>query len=156
MNHFLNGVLIGRDITQARRRMRWAWIAGFSWAIVGLLNALLLFSGFDSEVENLWSGGQFAWVVAESGLMALLSYGVLKRVRLAAVSLFFYFWISRIPLLALGWISLEGPPDLARFLIMQVLFAYLFLQGMRGVLTFHFLTHRPYTTAASPTQQSAA
>ena len=136
--------------------MLWAWIAGFFWAAVGLLNALLLFSGFDSEVENLWSGGQFAWVVVESGLIGLLSYGVLKRVRLAAISLFFYFWISRIPLLAVGWIPLEGPPDVARFLIMQVLFAYLFLQGMRGVSTFHVLTHPPNTTAASPTQESAA
>jgi hypothetical protein len=152
----LNRVLIGRDITQARGRLRWAWIAGFSWAAVGLLNALLLFSGFDSEVENLWSGGQFAWVVVESGLMALLSYGVLKRVRLTAVSLFFYFWISRIPLLALGWIPVEGSPDVARLLVMQVLPAYLFLQGMRGVLTFHFLTHPPYTTAASSAQESAA
>ncbi len=123
---------------------------------MGLLNALLLFSGFDSEVENLWSGGQFAWVVVESGLMALLSYGVLKRVRLTAVSLFFYFWISRIPLLALGWIPVEGSPDVARLLVMQVLPAYLFLQGMRGVLTFHFLTHPPYTTAASSAQESAA
>ncbi len=156
MNRFLNQVLIGRDITQARRRMRWAWIAGFAFAAVGLINALFLFSGFDSEVENLWSGGQLAWVVVESSLMAVLSYGVLKRVRLAAVSLFLYFWISRIPLLALGWISLEEPPDLARFLIMQVLFAYLFLQGMRGVLTFHFLTHPPFTTAASPTRESTA
>ncbi len=156
MNRFLFRVLVGKDITQARRRIRWAWIAGFAFAAVGLINALLLFSGFDSEVENLWSGGQFAWVVFESGLMAVLSYGVFKRARLAAVSLFLYFWISRIPLLALGWISLEEPPDLARFLIMRVLVAYLFLQGMRGVLTFHFLTHLPHTTAASPIQESAA
>ena len=95
MNRFLNRVLVGKDITQARRRIRWAWIAGFAFASVGLLNALLLFSGFDSEVENLWSGGQFSWVVFESGLMAVLSYGVFKRARLAAVSLFFYFWISQ-------------------------------------------------------------
>ena len=156
MNRFLNRVLVGKDITQARRRIRWAWIAGFAFAAIGLINALLLFSGFDSEVENLWSRGQFAWVVFESGLMAVLSYGVFKRARVAAVSLFLYFWISRIPLLALGWISLEEPPDLARFLIMQVLVAYLFLQGMRGVLTFHFLTQLPHTTAASPTHESAA
>ena len=156
MNRFLNRVLVGRDITQARRRIRWAWIAGFAWATVGLINALLLFSGFDSEVDNLWSGGQFAWVVFESGLMGALSYGVFKRARPAAVLLFLYFWISRIPLMALGWISLEEPPDVARFLIMQVLVAYIFLQGMRGVLTLHFLTHLPHATAASPIQESAA
>jgi len=160
LNRFLNLVLIGRDITQARRRIRWAWIAGFTFAAVGLLNALLinllsLFFGFDPEVEIRWSGGQLAWVVFESGLIATLSFGVLKRVRLAAVSLFFYFWVSRIPLLALGLI-VDPRDDVAHFLIMQVLFAYLFLQGMRGVLTFHFLTHPPYTTAASSIQESPA
>ncbi len=148
MNRFLNRVLIGRDIRQARWRIRWAWIAGFFLVAIYLFNAATRFSG--------WSAGQLAWVVFESGLMALLSFGVLKRARLAAVSLFFYFWISRIALLVLGLIPLEEPPDVARFLIMQVLFAYLFLQGMRGTLTYHFLTHPPYTTAASPTQESAA
>ncbi len=136
--------------------MRWAWIAGFTWATIGLLNAMLLFSGLDSEVENLWGGGQFLWVVSESGLIALLSYGVLKKAKLAAVSLFFYFWISRIPLLAVGWISLVEQPDMARFIIMQVLPAYLFFQGMRGALTFHFLTHPTSTSADSPTQKPAA
>ena len=155
MNRFLNRALIGGDITQARRRIRWAWIAGFSWAVIGLLNALLLFSGFDAEVENLWSTGQFLLVLGESALMAVLSYGLLQRVRAAAVTLFFYFWISRIPLLALGLISLEEPPDVARFLL-QVLVAYLFFQGMRGVLTFHFLTHPDYSAAGSPPQKSAA
>ena len=156
LNRFLNAVLIGTDITQARRRVRWAWFAGFFWATIGLLNALLLFSGLDSEVENLWSRVQSAWVVAESVLVAWLSYGVLKRVRVAAVSLFFYFWISRIPLLALGWISLAEPQDVVRFIVMQVLFAYLFLQGMRGVLTLHFLTHPKYPAEASPAEESAA
>ena len=155
MHRFLNRVLIGRDIASARRRILWAWVAGFSWAAIGVLNALVLFSGFDSEVENLWSGWQFILVVVESGLMFVLSYGVRKRARVAAVSLFFYFWISRIPLLALGLISLEEPPDVARFLL-QVLVAYLFLQGMRGVLTFHFLTHSQPPAAVSPSQESAA
>ena len=135
--------------------MRWAWIAGFSWAAVGLLNALLLFSGFDSEDENLWSAGQLAWVVVETGLMALLSFGVLKRVRMAAVSLFFYFWISRIPLWALDLISWEEPQDVARIIIMQVLPACLFFQGMRGAWTFHFLSHPQYSGEASPTEESA-
>jgi len=146
--------------------MRWAWVAGFVLVTVNLLNAailylfyelfLLLFPGFDSEVEK-WSAGQFAWVVFESVLIGLLSYGVLKRVRLAAVSLFFYFWLSRIPLLALGLISLEKPPDdFARFLLLQALPAYLFFQGMRGAWTFHFLTHPPYPAEAPPIQETAA
>ncbi len=148
MNRFLNRVLVGKDITQARRRIRWAWIAGFLLAALYLFNAVALF--------YVWSTGQFAWVVVASGLIAVLSYGVLKRVRMAAVCLFFYFWISQIPLWALDLIPREEPLDVARIIIVQVLPAYLFFQGMRGVLTFHFLTQLPHTTAASPTHESAA
>ncbi len=129
--------------------MRWAWAEGFFLAALYLFNAVTLIS--------VWSTGQFALVVFESGLLAVLSYGVLKRARLAGVSLFCYFWISRILWLALGFISLEDPlEDVARFLLWDVLPAYLFFQGMRGVLTFHYLTHPPYATAASPTRESAA
>jgi len=147
-------LMVGNDVDRARKRMRYAWIAGFAWAAVGLVNALVFFSGFDAETQTLWSGGQFAFVIIESAVMAALSYGVVKRLRLAAALLFFYFWISRIPLLALGIISLEAPPDLFRFLL-QVLVAYLLFQGMRGAFTCYYLTH-PYYPAVLPRQEAGA
>ncbi len=132
------------DVDQARRRMRYAWLAGFIWAGISLFNAgingLGLIFGFDAEGQPWWSGGQLAFVLAESTLVASLSFGVLKRWRPAAVLLFFYFAISRIILIALGLIALQQPPDILRFLV-QVVVAYLFFQGIRGTLVFHSLTH---------------
>ena len=62
--------------------------------------------------------------------------------------LFFYFGTSRIILIALGLISLQQPPDILRFLV-QVVVAYLFFQGLRGTLVFHYLTHSQYPAAAA-------
>ena len=81
--------------------------------------------------------------------MAVLAYGVLRRVRAAAVLLFFYFLISRIPLLAIGVMKPEVLP-------LQLLFGYLFFQGMRGALTFHYLTHPHYLTPPLPQEREAS
>jgi hypothetical protein len=127
-------LLIADDVVKARKRMRNAWIAGFAAAGVGFINALISFPSAASDSQGGWSNGQFVFVMLESSLMAVLAYGVLKRTRAAAVLLFFYFLISRIPLLAMGLMRLEVLP-------LQLLFGYLFFQGMRGALTFHYLTH---------------
>jgi hypothetical protein len=127
-------LLIADDVVKARKRMRNAWIAGFAAAGIGLINALISFPSAASESQGGWSNGQFIFVMLESSLMAALAYGVLKRIRSAAVVLFAYFLISRIPLLAMGLMRLEVLP-------LQLLFGYLFFQGMRGALTFYHLTH---------------
>ena len=127
-------LMIADDVVKARKRMRNAWITGFAAAGIELINALIFFPSTDPESPRGWSNGQFAFVILESGLMAGLAYGILKRLRAAAVLLFLYFLISRIPLLALGLLRLEVLP-------LQLLFGYLFFQGMRGALTFHHLTH---------------
>ena len=104
----------------------------------------------------VWSGGQLAFVLSESTLMAILAFGVLKRWRPAAVLLFFYFAISRIVLIALGPIALQEPSDVPtfllevlRFLLVNAVVAYLFFQGIRGTLVFHYLTHPDYPAAAA-------
>ena len=138
------------DADQARRRMRYAWVAAFIWAGISLLNAVIIalgiLFGFDAENQPLWSGGQLAFVLAESTLVAILGFGVFKRWRLAALLLFFYFGISRIVLIALGLIALQEPSAVLRFLV-QVAVVYLFFQGMRGSLAFHYLSHPAYPTA---------
>ena len=130
--------------------MRYAWVAAFIWAGISLFNAVIIalgiLFGFDAENQPLWSGGQLAFVLAESTLVAILGFGVLKRWRLAAVLLFFYFGISRIALIALGLIALQEPSAVLRFLV-QVAVVYLFFQGMRGSLAFHYLSHPAYPTA---------
>ena len=64
---------------------------------------------------------------------------------MAAIGLFGYFLLSRVPLLILGFLPSANELDgLMRLVVMQILPAYLFFQGLRGVLTFHDLKHRHY------------
>lgn len=143
-------ILIGTDITQSRRRIRWAYICGYLYAGVCLLNTILLFSAWDSEVSGLWSTGQSVFVVLESSLIAIFSFGLSRRNRMAAIGLFVYFSASRVPLLILGYLpAVNELDDLVRLVVSQVLPAYLFLQGLRGVLTFRALKHMDYQEKAS-------
>ena len=138
-------ILVGTDITQASRRIRWAYICGYLYAGVFIFNAIVLFSVGSLEVKGLWSTGQAAFVVFEASLVAILSFGLSRRNKVAAIGLFGYFLLSRVPLLILGFLPSANELDgLMRLVVTQILPAYLFFQGLRGVLTFHDLKHRHY------------
>ena len=138
-------ILLGTDITQASRRIRWAYICGYLYAGVFVFNAIALFSVGDLEVKGLWSTGQAVFVVLEASLIAILSFGLSRRNKMAAIGLLVYFLLSRVPLLILGFLPSANELDgLMRLVVMQILPAYLFFQGLRGVLTFHDLKHRDY------------
>ena len=142
-------LMIADDAVKARKRMRNAWIAGFVSAGIGFYVSFTSSPGTTSAGDELLSTSEFAFLLIESSLMAVLAYGVLRRVRAAAVLLFFYFLISRIPLLAIGVMKPEVLP-------LQLLFGYLFFQGMRGALTFHYLTHPHYLTPPLPQEREAS
>ena len=59
-------ILVGTDITQASRRIRWAYICGYLYAGVFVFNAIALFSIGAPEVKGLWSTGQAVFVVFEA------------------------------------------------------------------------------------------
>ena len=143
-------ILVGTDITQASRRIRWAYICGYLYAGGFIFNAIVLFSVGSLEVKGLWSTGQAGFVVFEASLVAILSFGLSRRNKVAAIGLFGYFLLSRVPLLILGVLPSANELDwLMRLLVMQILPAYLFFQGLRGVLTFYDLKHRDYPNNAS-------
>ncbi len=142
-------ILLGTDVTQANRRIRWAYICGYLYAGVFLFNAITLFSVGDLEVKGLWSTGQAVFVVLEASLIAILSFGLSRRNKMAAIGLFVYFLLSRVPLLILGFLPAANELDgLMKLVVMQILPAYLFFQGLRGVLTFHDLKDRDYPDEA--------
>ena len=142
-------ILLGTDVTQANRRIRWAYICGYLYAGVFVFNAITLFSVGDLEVKGLWSTGQAVFVVLEASLIAILSFGLSQRNKLAAIGLFVYFLLSRVPLLILGFLPAANELDgLMKLVVMQILPAYLFFQGLRGVLTFHDLKDRDYPDEA--------
>ncbi len=144
-----NRILLGTDVTQASRRIRWAYICGYLYAGVFVFNAIALFSVGDLEVKGLWSTGQAVFVVLEASLIAILSFGLSRRNKMAAIGLFVYFLLSRVPLLILGFLPAANELDgLMKLVVMQILPAYLFFQGLRGVLTFHDLKDRDYPDEA--------
>jgi hypothetical protein len=139
-------LMVGNDLEKARKRIRNAWVAGFIWSAWSYVGAVGLIITLVSETAVEGPGlGLFIAVVVEVGLIAFLSYRVMRRGRWAATSLFFYFWTSRIFWMSIGLIRLETWPDIAGFFLVQVLPAYLFFQGMRGAWTFHYLTHPQYS-----------
>lgn len=143
-----NPWLIGTDLEQARKRIRWGGGAGLAAAIVNFIVIMSTYFVGDTGVEGVVqpSGGQFLFVLAEAGLVAGLAAGVLKRSRAAAATLLFYQIVSKLALFGLAAFGL-GPGNLTPVsLALNLVFAYLFFQGLRGVLTWHYLTHPDYPT----------
>ncbi|MFQ6028507.1 MAG: hypothetical protein ACE5Q6_13535 [Dehalococcoidia bacterium] len=141
--------LIGKDLERARKRMRYAWIAGFVAAGINFAVALMTFPVEEAGGVDPIGGVAFALVMLEAALLAVLAYGVRKQKRAAAVALLLYFILSKIISYSVGIGSLTALP-------LQLIFAYLFFQGMRGALTFYYLTHPEYPTAAPAPEAAIA
>lgn len=141
-----NPWLIGTDLQQARKRIHWGGGAGLAAAAINFIVVMSTYFVGDTEVEGVIqpSQGQFLFVVAEAVLVAGLAAGVLLRNRAAAGALLGYQIVSKLALFGLAAFGL-GPGNLNLVsLVLNLVFAYLFFQGLRGVLTWHFLTHPKY------------
>ena len=136
--------MVGQDLEQACRRMRHAWLVGFMMSGIFFVNAAIAIWGLAPGAEDRLSLGLFIFALVEVGIVAFLSYGVLRRSKEAATALFCYFWISRIFWIAMGIIDLSTAPHIFKFLVWQVLPAYIFFQGLRGAWTYYYLTHPQY------------
>ncbi len=144
-----NPWLIGTDLTQARKRILWGGGAGLAAAIINFIVVMSTYFVGDTAVEGVVrpSGGQFLFVLVEAGLYTLLAAGVLRRNRKAAFALLGYHVVSKALLFGLAAAGL-GPGNLHPVSVaLNLVFAYLFFQGLRGVLTWQFLTHPLYPTA---------
>ena len=146
----LPGWMIGSDLRQAGKRILWGGVTGL--AIAGMLSVAVTTTYFgDPAVTGLVQPtlGQFLYVLLESGLIAALSVGVLKRFRLAAAALLAYHLVSKAALFGLAIFGLApgnlNPYSMTIYLLIP---GYLFLQGLRGVLTWHYLTHPVYPATA--------
>ena len=145
----ISGLLLGQDPDRARKWMRYSWLAGFVWSAISFLGAVgaliapIMAEAPTSELDL----AQFIFAIVEVGLIAFLSFGLLQRRPTAAALLFGYFVLSRIALVIIGIISLADSEAYLRFLI-QGVFALFFFQGLRGALTFYYLTHPRYPSAS--------
>lgn len=149
--------MLGNDLQQAGKRILWGGGAGLAAAAVNFIVIMATYFG-DPAVAGVIQPGDlaFLWTLAEAGLLAALAAGTLKRSRPAAAALLSYQLVSKIALfgLALGGM---GPGSLHPvYLILNLLiFPYLFFQGLRGALTWHYLTHPDYPTVAAAVKDGA-
>jgi len=127
------------DIEVVLRRIRLAWFVGLlwsAWSFFGVISGIWSLSAEGEEGLRLFV---FILVVLEVGVVALLSYLVFRRSRFGGVCLFLYFWFSRIFWIWVGLIGFSSFVELGRFMVIQVLPAYVFFQGMRGTLSYYYL-----------------
>ena len=146
-----NPWLIGSDLQQARKRILWGGGAGLAAAVINFIVIMSTYFVGDTGVEGVVqpSRGEFLFVLVEAALVAGLAAGVLRRSRAAAGALLAYQVVSKLLLFGLAAVGL-GPGNLNPVsLVLNLVFAYLFFQGLRGVLTWHYLTHPEYPVASS-------
>jgi hypothetical protein len=141
---FILRIILSQDLEQARKRIRLAWLIGFMLSGVFFINAAIAIWGLAPASADQLPLSLYIFALIEVGIVALLSYGVLRRLKEAATALFLYFWVSRIFWITMGVISLATPPEILKFLVWQVLPAYIFFQGLRGAWTYYYLTHPQY------------
>ena len=149
-----NPWLIGTDLQQARKRIHWGGGAGLAAAVINFIVIMSTYFVGDTGVEGVVqpSGGQFLFVLSEAVVVAALAAGVLKRSRAAAMALLAYQVVSKLALFGLAAFGL-GPGNLNLVsLVLNLVFAYLFFQGLRGVLTWHYLTHPVYPAYTPKTE----
>ncbi len=139
--------LIGTDLQQARKRILWGGGAGLAYAGMYLVVIFSTFFGDPSVAGLIQPGGrEFLFILMQAGLIAVLAFGVLRRNRLAAFTLLFFFVVVLFALFGLAAFGL-GPGKL-QTLPVHLVFAYLFFQGLRGVLTWRYLTHPNYPSSS--------
>ena len=134
---------------QARRWMRWAWVCGLVWWVwtIGVLLVWMAAPALAvSEVEGtapaIPPANLLIYYGIEGFVLAALALGVMRRWRPAAVLLAAGFVVSRIVLIMLGLITLDGFRDAIWIAIYGgLLFA--FVRGVQGAYSYHWFTRPP-------------
>lgn len=155
-DHQAGSWLIGTDLVQARKRILWGGGAGLAAAVINFIVIMSTYFVGDTGVEGVVqpSGGQFLFVLVEAAVVASLAVGVLRRSRAAAMALLVYQVVSKLALFGLAAFGL-GPGNLNLVsVVLNLVFAYLFFQGLRGVLTWRYLTHPDYPDLKTDSEES--
>ena len=112
------------NLEQANTAIRLAWKMSLVSILVTILLTIVYASGGTLATIDWWN-----WV--DIVLMLALTYGVYKKHRASAVTLFVYYVVGKIYI----WIfsgAIIGLP-------IAVVFAYFFFRGIQGVFVYHQL-----------------
>ena len=133
----------------------WGGGAGLAYSAIYLIVIVSTFFGDPDVAGVIQPGGEESFfILAMAGVIAVLAVGVLKRNRAAAVLLLCFFVVVMLTLF--GMAAFGFGPGKLQTLPFHLVFAYLFFQGMRGVLTWHYLTRPGYTADAVTNTDTAS
>ena len=144
------GRMMAANPEQARRWMRWAWLGGLTWWVwtmavlmVWIAAPVLAVSEVEGAAPAIPPAKLLIYYGVEGFAIALLALGVMRRWRPAAVLLAGGFVISRIALIMLGLITLDGFRDVI-WLVIYGLLLFAFVRGAQGAFSYHWFTHPEY------------
>ncbi len=129
--------------------MRWAWVGGVIWWIWTIAVSIVWLSApalAESEVEGsapaIPPANLLIYYGIEGFAIAALALGVMRRWRLPAALLACGFVVSRIALIMMGLITLDGFRDVI-WLVIYGLLLFAFVRGVQGAFSYHWFTHPP-------------
>lgn len=114
------------NLEQANTAIRIAWKMSLVSIFVTIMLTLVYASGGSFAQVDWWN-----WV--DIVLMLALTYGVYKKNRASAVTLFAYYVVGKIYIWIIYGVFLGVP--------IAAVFAYFFFRGIQGALAYHRLTN---------------
>ncbi len=143
------GRMMATNPEQARRWMRWAWFSGLAWWVWTMVVLMVWISApalAESEAEgavpSIPPANLLIYYGVEGLAIALLALGVMRRWRPTALLLATGFVVSRVALIMLGLITLDGARDVI-WLAIYGLLLFAFVRGAQGAFSYHWFTHPP-------------
>ena len=145
------GRFAASDLRQARRWMRWGWLAALAWWVwnTGLLLVWLVASVIPPEVsgageaEPPFPARIIIYHGVEGFLIGMLGLGLNFRLRLAGLLLPAVFLLARIiALTRLEPLAFDGKALV--WLAVYLLLLFLFVRGAQGAWSYHWYTHPEY------------
>ncbi|NKQ34117.1 MAG: hypothetical protein HF973_00705 [Chloroflexi bacterium] len=115
-----------KTIEDAEKGIKQAWIAGVISGTITLVVVILSVVGLDL--------GFSVFALIDVALIFLLSFGIYKKNRIAAVLLLAYYLINQAIRIAGG--NTGG-------IVMVAIFTYFFIQGVRGTFAYHKMKNIP-------------
>lgn len=130
---------------QARRRMRWAWLAALAWWVwnTGILLVWLIAPAFSEASPDADAPEIPARIIIYHGvegfLVGILGLGLNRRWRPPALLLPAVFGIARI--IALTRLEPLDPGRTLLWAAIYLLLLFLFIRGAQAAFSYHWFTH---------------
>lgn len=132
-------------LAQAEKKIRNAWILGLISGFTTLLFTLMAATS-EGGTADFQGTTVSLWYLLDVFLIFLLTFGIYRKSRVAAIGMFIYFLLSKLMIWSVG-LSVAGPSVLPGILT-GIVFLYFYFEGARAAITLHQLQqdHPPVTS----------